>query len=132
MAARSMMARLVMPFVVMLAAIRVTWLCRRLPLDELVERIRRVPVLPRFLRGPDAFRSLVDRWYRWLPPRGFRPCLKRSYLMLDLWSRCGMNPEFHLGVRQVDGKPDGHAWLTVEGLEIGEHNEDGYEDAFVA
>jgi len=126
------MARLVTPLVVVLAVIRVSWLCRRLPLDELVDRIRRVPMLPPSLIRPDAYRALVNRWSRWLPPRGFRPCLKQSYLLLDLWSRCGLEPEFHLGVRYVDGKADGHAWLTVKGSETGFNSENGYEEAFVS
>jgi len=63
---------------------------------------------------------------------GLRSCLKRSYLLLDLWARCGLEPEFHLGVRTVEGDKDGHAWLTVEGFNGGENPEDGYEETFVA
>ena len=127
-----MAARLLAPLVVIMAAMRVAWLCRRLPLDQLIERIRRVPTLPKGLRRPVAFQKVVNRWYRWLPPRGFRSCLKRSYLLLDLWSRCGLEPEFHLGVRTVDGTKDGHAWLTVEGFDGAEIPADGYQETFVA
>ncbi len=117
---------------VILAALRVNRYCRRLPLDELIERIRRVPVLPESLRRPEVFVALVNYWYRWLPPRGFRPCLKRSYLLLDLWSRCGLEPKFHLGIRTGEGARDGHAWLTVEGFDEGCDAGDGYEETFVA
>jgi len=103
-----------------------------MPLDQLVERIRRVPVLPENLRRPEVFQALVNRWYTWLPPMGLRSCLKRSYLLLDLWARCGLEPEFHLGVRTVEGVPDGHAWLTLEGFDGGENPEDGYHETFVA
>ena len=115
-----------------LASLRVSRYCRRLPLDRLIERLRRVPVLPDSLRRPEDFESLVNHWYRWLPPRGYRPCLKRSYLLLDLWSRCGLEPKFHLGVSMVEGTRDGHAWLTVEGFDGAENLEDEYHETFVA
>ncbi len=118
--------------VVMVAALRVAWWHRRLPLDQLVERVRQVPKLPTSLRDPAAFRVIVHRWYGRLPPRGLRACLKQSYLLLDLWSRCALDPVFHLGVRTVDGKKDGHAWLTVEGFDCADTPEDGYRETFVA
>lgn len=127
-----MLVRVFAGMMVGIAAVRVARLNRRLPLDQLVERIRQVPALPLGLRKPEAFQAAVNRWYRWVPPRGLRSCLKRSYLLLDLWTRCGLQPEFHLGVRTVDGVHDGHAWLTVEGFDGGDNPKDGYEDAFVA
>ena len=126
------MVWLVSRLLVLVASVRISWLCRRLPLDQLVERIRRVPVLPESFRKPEVFQEVVNRWYGRLPPRNLRSCLKRSYLLLDLWTRCGLRPEFHLGVRTVAGAKNGHAWLTVEGFDGGGAIEDGYEDAFVA
>lgn len=127
-----MLTRMFAGMMVGLAALRVAWLHRRLPLDQLVEGIRQVPALPHGLRKPEVFQAIVNRWYRWLPPRGLRSCLKRSYLLLDLWTRCGLQPQFHLGVRKVDGVQDGHAWLTVEGFDGGGDPEDGYQETFVA
>ncbi len=127
-----MVGRLMTYLLVLLAASRVAWFSRRLPLDRLLERIRQVPVLPESLQQPEVFQAIVNRWYRWLPPRGLRSCLKRSYLLLDLWTRCGLRPECHLGVRTVEGAKHGHAWLTAPGLDEGEQSEEGYEDAFVA
>ncbi len=127
-----MAARVLLPVWVVWASLRVAWWSRCMPLDQLVERIRRVPVLPENLRRPEVFQALVNRWYTWLPPMGLRSCLKRSYLLLDLWARCGLEPEFHLGVRTVEGVPDGHAWLTLEGFDGGENPEDGYHETFVA
>jgi hypothetical protein len=42
--------------------------------------------------------------------------MKRSLLLLDLWSRCGLRPRLHLGLRG-GGYPGrrGHAWLTRDG-----------------
>ncbi len=127
-----MMAWVGIRLMVAFAALRVNWFCRSLPLDRLIERIRRVPTLPESLRRPEDFKALVNRWYRWLPPRGFRPCLKRSYLLLDLWSRCGLEPEFHLGIRTGESTRDGHAWLTVEGVNIEGNPENVYQETFVA
>ena len=127
-----MAARLATHLLVVLVSVRVAWFCRRLPLDHLVERIRRVPALPEGLRRPEAFQDVVNRWYPWLPPRGLRSCLKRSYLLLDLWTRCGLEPEFHLGLRTVEGTRDGHAWLTVEGFDSAENLDDGYDETYVA
>jgi hypothetical protein len=48
-----------------------------------------------------------------LPPCGAGRCLKRSLLLLDLWSRAGLAPSLHLGVRG-DGKTrGGHAWVET-------------------
>ena len=120
MEARGVIIRFVTFAVVVLASVRIAWISRKLPLDRLVDSIRQVPVLPEQFRRPEVFQAFVNRWYRWLPPRGLRSCLKRSYLLLDLWSRCGLEPEFHLGVRKADG------------FDGGENPEDGYDDAFVA
>ncbi len=122
--------RLVIRVIVVVAAFRVARLHRRTSLDRMVERLRDVRTLPGFLRRPEAFRDEVNRWYRWLPPRGVRSCLKRSLLLLDLWSRCGLEPQFHLGLRKVDGRPDGHAWVTAGDLDSGVEPGDGYEEAF--
>lgn len=109
---------------------RVPWLfllpalataCRRashcyasLPLDRAVEELAAAPPLPPVLRDPVAAQELVDRLLPWLPPRGLRPCLKRSLLLLDLWSRCGLAPRFHLGRLPAGGDPEGHAWVTAD------------------
>ncbi|NOZ93869.1 MAG: hypothetical protein GXP47_03880 [Acidobacteria bacterium] len=84
-----------------------------LPLDRAVEQLADVRLLPPPLRDPVALRELVDRILPWLPPRCLRSCLKRSLLLMDLWSRCGLAPRFHLGL--LAGKTrEGHAWVTVE------------------
>ena len=123
------------------AAARVAWLQRRLPLDELVVRLRAAPrfVLP--LSGrPEWLLASLDRCLPLLPPRGYGRCLKRSLLLLDLWSRCGLHPRLHLGVplERAAGRHEGHAWITVEppeelraaALPLGTSSE-GYPEAFV-
>ncbi len=100
------------------AATRLAWLERRLPLEELVARLRATrPFAIAALVRPEWLLASVDRLLFLLPPWRYGRCLKRSLLLLDLWSRCGLRPRLHLGVRR-DGEPgrhQGHAWVTVDG-----------------
>lgn len=97
------------------SARRVARLEGRLAFDRLVDELRRAPrfALPG-LAHPRYLRGTVERLLPWLPPRRYGPCLKRSLILLDLWSRCGLEPKLHLGFKGV-GRPDfeGHAWLSA-------------------
>ena len=131
---------LVLPAVVR-AALRVAWLQRRLPLDDLAVRLRATPpfLLP-VLRHPEWLLATLDRLLSLLPPRGYGRCLKRSLLLLDLWSRCGLRPRLHLAAptARAAGKREGHAWVTVDpeaeaaapALALGTSSE-GYPETFV-
>jgi len=57
--------------------------------------------------------AVVDRLLRWLPSRRrMGRCVKRSLLLLEVWSRCGLAPTFHYGVgRDAAGARRAHAWL---------------------
>jgi hypothetical protein len=97
---------------VLRAAVRVALLERRASLPELVAELRRTPrgfvssLDPRLLLG------VLEALLPFLPPYGAGRCVKRSLLLLDLWSRAGLAPSFHLGVRN-DGSRGGHAWVTT-------------------
>jgi hypothetical protein len=42
--------------------------------------------------------------------------LKRSLVLLEVWSRCGVEAQLHLGLRrEAAGVWEGHAWLSAEG-----------------
>ena len=113
------------------ASIRTWWLYRELPLDQALKALAAGQPLPPLLRDPDGYDRLVNRLMHWLPPHNLGPCIKRSLLLLDLWSRCGLEPRFHLGVRTKDEQRQGHAWITVDGrpdLSVGEMD---YTEAFV-
>jgi hypothetical protein len=105
------------------AAVRCLWWERRLPLEGLVERLRSTP---RFgcaaLARPAWLLATLDRVLPLLPPWRYGRCLKRSLLLLDLWSRCGLRPRLHLGVQREGGggRHQGHAWVTVDGVSGGE------------
>jgi len=105
-----------MPWVVG-AALRVAFLYSKMPLDEAVKHLRRIHVrFPGPLRNPMWLRGLVDRLLPVLPPAGGGRCLKRSLMLLDLWSRCALEPRFFIGVKPGFSRPEGHAWLEAEGL----------------
>ncbi len=101
--------------VVLSASWRASRCFATLPLDRALKQLADAPLLPVPLRDPVTLRELVDRILPWLPPRGLRSCLKRSLLLVDLWSRCGLTPRFHLGYIDGGGSRDGHAWVTVSG-----------------
>lgn len=95
----SLLGRALAPAAVATAALRLARLERRCAIDELVRRLRegRPPVHP--LADPRLYPPVVDRLLRWLPPhRRLGRCVKRSLLLLHLWSRCGLRPVFHYGV----------------------------------
>jgi Transglutaminase-like superfamily len=100
--------------VIVRAAVRVGFHHQRRDLPELVERLRTTP------RGcycdPKLDRAVLERLLPFLPPFGMGPCVKRSLFLLDLWSRAGLAPSFHAGVRGSAGSRSGHAWIrTKEG-----------------
>ena len=121
---------LLLPAVVA-ASTRTWWLYRRLPLDQACQALADVQLLPPPLRDPAGCLRLVNRLLRVLPPRGMGPCFKRSLLLLDLWSRCGLAPRFHLGVRRSLDRREGHAWVTVAGRPDLCAGETGYTEAWV-
>ena len=98
-------------FAVLRAAARVLALERDLPLPELVARLRRTR--PDFLAGidPRLVLGVAEALLPFLPPYGAGRCVKRSLLLLDLWSRAGLAPSFHLGIRAATRS--GHAWITT-------------------
>jgi len=124
----SLVDQIVWHGLVVRAALRVWWHNSRQPLDQLVETLRTTRRLPPRLSRPAVLQDIVNRWYRWLPPRGLRSCLKRSLLLLDLWSRCGLHPEFHLGVAGEGDDREGHAWVSADGIDSGSENR--FRDAY--
>ncbi|HEV8629554.1 MAG TPA: lasso peptide biosynthesis protein [Thermoanaerobaculia bacterium] len=129
-------ALLAMPAVVR-AALRCAWLERQLTLEDLVARLRETPPFAvRALRRPEWLLATLDRVLPLLPPWHYGACLKRSLLLLDLWSRCELKPALHLGVRR-DGASDrhrAHAWVTVAAWPAGTvapaTSSEGYPEAF--
>ena len=99
---------------VLVAAGRVWASHRRLDLDEQVERLRSAPAfrLRWLARRPLWLAGCVERLLPLLPPWGHGPCLKRCLHLLDLWSRCGLDPELRLGVQGEAAFREGHAWVV--------------------
>ena len=102
------------PWVVM-AGLRLSRLDRRIGFAALLEVLRRPAArpLPRWLARPRELNETTERLLRFLPPRRYGICLRRALLLLDLWSRCGLRPNVHLGFRADAPDFAGHAWLTA-------------------
>ncbi len=100
--------------VVLRAARRLVRLNRRHDLQELADRLRSVePWQASYLANPRYLDASVSRLVKVLPPRNFGPCIKRSFLLLDLWSRCGLEPRIHIGTHTRGGEHHFHAWVTT-------------------
>ena len=98
------------------AAVRVALVERRLGLGAAAETLRRPASHRRTRTDADALCRAVDDLLPYLPPRRLGPCYKRSLLLLDLWSRCGLEPRLHVGVRlDPDGGAEAHAWVSTNG-----------------
>lgn len=107
---------------------------RRNAFDQTVERLRRGRAFPPRLADPAIHLRVVNRLLNWLPPRGMGRCLKRSLLLLHLWSRCGLEPRLHLGIQgPTCSSLQGHAWLTAMrgGVSIAAGDAAGSVEAFV-
>lgn len=94
----------------------------RHPLDRLLGRLRCGVGRggePRRVDRARAQARVTGRIVRVLPPWGMGPCLKRSLILLRLWSREGFGVRIHLGFRPGDGAaPQGHAWLSADDPEL--------------
>ncbi len=93
------------------AAVRVSFYQKGRDLAELVADLRSTPRSDSC--DPRVSLAVLERLLPLLPPYGVGRCVKRSLLLLDLWSRAGLRPSFHLGLREAAGKRGGHAWITT-------------------
>jgi hypothetical protein len=99
------------------AAYRAGWRVQRgsrLPFDRLVEELRKGERFGAALADPDLHLRVVFRLSPVLPPWRMGRCMKRSLLLVNLWSRCGLAPCLHLGLPPLGEGLLGHAWLTAE------------------
>ncbi len=110
-ALRHPVATLVALGFVLRAAFRVQWHEPRTDLHELVGELRASPTssIPLDL---DLVEAVLERLLPVLPPWGTGHCVKRSLLLLDLWSRAGLTPHFHLGFLEGRDGRTGHAWVS--------------------
>jgi len=92
---------------------------RRLGFGRLVDELRSNGgrPLPRWLARPDWLAGTLERCLGVIPPRRYGPCLRRSLILLDLWTRCGLRPTLHLGFRLATEDRGGHAWISAEGAD---------------
>ncbi|MCG8457855.1 MAG: hypothetical protein MI919_16385, partial [Holophagales bacterium] len=83
------------------AVLRAAWKIhrrRRQRIDSLAPELRSAGGLRwAYLRRPGYLAATAELWLPFLPTRSYGRCLLRSLLLLDLWSRCGLDPTLHLG-----------------------------------
>lgn len=115
---RTLFALVAAPLVV-LTALRVSFLSRRRGFGALIEALksRRARPLSPWLARPAELAGVVERLLVTLPPRDHGLCLRRALIVLELWSRCGLEPTLHLGFRFERPERDGHAWVTARGAD---------------
>ncbi len=113
---RELLSKVAFFVAVLWAALRLARLDRRHDLRELADRLRAVnPWRASYLTNPRYLDGSVSRVLELLPPRRFGPCLKGSLLLLDLWSRCGLDPRIHIGTLKHEGERQLHAWVSLPG-----------------
>ena len=70
-------------------------------------RDRRICRIP-----PEQLAQITERLLPWLPPWRMGRCIKRSLILLYLWSRCGIPVRLHIGIHPSQPYR-GHVWLSV-------------------
>lgn len=104
------------------------------PLDRTLAELRALPPFRASLADPTSHLRVVNRLLPLLPPHCMGRCLKRSLLLLALWSRCGLEVALHLGFRPASQGPwEGHAWITCNRFPVPESlgSSQGHVEAFV-
>lgn len=101
--------------IVFQTARRVARLERQIPIDRLVAELRgsQRHALPRLLAQPTWLAGTVEWLLPWLPPQALGPCLRRALILVDLWSRAGLEPTLHIGLKPASGMREAHAWITA-------------------
>ncbi len=133
-ALRHPLTYLVAALLAVAASRRLTRELDRRAFDDLIAWLRCGRPLRGRLADPTVHLRVVGRLNRWLPPRRMGPCLRRSLVLLHLWSRCGLEPVLHLGfASRGDDRWQGHAWLTARraGDELRAGSADDHVETFV-
>jgi len=112
------------------AAVRVSFYERRRSLPELVTHLRSTP--RNGSCDPRLALAVLERLLPVLPPYGAGRCVKRSLFLLDLWSRAGLAPSLHLGLRGAAGDRGGHAWITTREMAFETYRPPDVVEAFRA
>jgi len=105
-------ALIVATVAVIFAGFRVARIEKNSRFDEMIEYLRAHP--PMIRCDPRAAGLVIGRLLRWITPRRMGSCMKRSLILLHLWSGEGIEARLHLGV--ISGSAEqakGHAWLSV-------------------
>jgi hypothetical protein len=110
------------------ASLRVSFHQRGRSLPELVSTLRSTPRSSP--RDPRLTLAVLEKMLAFVPPYGAGRCVKRSLLLLDLWSRAGLEPSLHLGLRAGTRGRGGHAWITTREDRLGTYRPPDVVEAF--
>ena len=83
-------------------------------LERLVRWAWRVPAGQRDVVAEREIQSDLDVLWRLTPLRD-RDCLQRSLLLYRELSAAGSDPMLVTGIRRIDGRVEGHAWVVLDG-----------------
>ncbi|MDK2014349.1 MULTISPECIES: lasso peptide biosynthesis B2 protein [unclassified Deinococcus] len=121
---------------------RVKGVCVALPVAWRVRRaLRRDPDLPRLLRslerGPSTRCPCPPQELAWTVRTALRVlgvrdrgCVPAAMTLYALLSRQGSPASYVSGVRRVDGRLDGHAWVEIQGVPVAEGDLSGFTELF--
>lgn len=102
---------------ILLAFVRVRLSLTRVPLPEIVERLRDAPVRRRARHHPVRIGRLVVALLRVGPYRA--RCLVTSLVLFRVLREQGYRPEVVIGIPDEADSPLAHAWVEVEGHDVG-------------
>jgi hypothetical protein len=88
------------------------------PIHTLARWAWAAPVRDRDPRSERVLVARVQRLARWF--RTDRDCLQRSLVLYRELSRAGAAPILQFGFRQSATGVDGHAWVSTDGVVLGE------------
>nr|WP_255673328.1 lasso peptide biosynthesis B2 protein [Deinococcus sp. 14RED07] len=103
--------------------------------------LRHSPDLPRLLRtlesGPSTHRPCDPQELAWTARAALRVlgvrdrgCVPAAMTLYALLSRQGRPATYVSGVRRVNGRLDGHAWVEILGVPVAEGNLSGFREQF--
>ena len=106
------------------------WALPRRSLPETVDRLRSRPRVAR-RRADQTLVSFSAAILRRWPINRRGDCLAQSLVAFHLASRRGLDPRLHCGVKSTQGSINGHAWVTVNGVDLYGTSRDGHLEMLV-
>ncbi len=94
------------------AACRMAWRYHAYAFDQAMCTVHTLCIPGTCDIPPELLARMTERLLPWLPPWRMGRCVKRSLILLHLWSRCGIPVRLHIGIHPSQPYY-GHVWLSV-------------------